>query len=92
MSSNKTSLLLVMTILMLRQIVKFSVISIQLPNKGKFAKLRRCCQSLEKHMCFPRGALLDHNDGGTVQRFLPGAVQQLKLLPRVNTSLFHALQ
>ena len=36
----------------------------------------------------PRGALLDHNDGGTMQRFLPGAVQQLKLLHRVNTSRF----
>ena len=56
--------------------------------KGKFAKLRLCCQSLEKTSVPPRGALLDHNDGGTIQRFLPGAVQQLILLPRVNTSHF----
>ena len=41
-----------------------------------------------KTSVFPRGALLDHNDGTTIQRFLPGAVQQLKLLPRGNTSHF----
>ena len=35
-----------------------------------------------------RGALLDHNDWGTIQRFLPKAAQQLKLLPRLNTSHF----
>ena len=27
---------------------------VQLPDKGKFAKLRTCCQSLEKHLYFPR--------------------------------------
>ena len=41
-----------------------------------------------KTSVFPRGALSDHNDGGTIQRFLPGAVQKLKLLPGVNTSHF----
>ena len=45
---------------------------------------------LEKTSVLPRGAFLDHNDGGTMQRFLPGAIQQLKLLPRVNT--FHFLR
>ena len=36
----------------------------------------------------PQRALLDHNDGGTIQRFLLGAVEQLKLLPGVNISHF----
>ena len=41
-----------------------------------------------KTSVLPWGALLDHNDGGTIQKSLPGAVQQLKLLPRMNTSHF----
>ena len=41
-----------------------------------------------KISALPQGALLDHNDRGTIQRLLPGAVQQLKLLPRRNTSHF----
>ena len=58
---------------------RFRAIRVQLPNKGKFAKLK---PSLEKFL--PHGGLLDHNDAGTIQRFL----QQLKLLPRGNTSHF----
>ena len=41
-----------------------------------------------KTSVLPQGALLDHNDKGTIQRFFLGAVQQLKLLPRGNTSHF----
>ena len=44
----------------------FRAIRVQLPNKDEFAKLK---PSLEKY-----GALLDHNDRGTIQRFLPGAI------------------
>ena len=60
----------------------FRTIKVQLSDKGKFAKLK---PSLEKYLhALPHGALLDHNDSGTIQRF----VQQLKLLPRGNTSHF----
>ena len=59
----------------------FRAIREQLPNEGKFAKLK---PSLEKISAPPHGALLDHNDASTIQRF----VQQLKLLPRGNTSHF----
>ena len=53
-----------------------------LQTQGKFAKLK---PSLEKYLHYlTSGALLDHNDTGTIQRF----VQQLKLLPRGNTSHF----
>ena len=38
-----------------------------------------------KNICTFQGTLLNHNDGSTILRLLPGAVQQLKLLPRVNT-------
>ena len=43
-----------------------------------------------KTSVLPGGALLNHNEGegGTILSFLSGAVQQLKLLPRVNTSHF----
>ena len=60
-------------------------IEVQLSNKGKFAKLK---PSLEKISALPHGALLDHNNADTIQRFL----QQLKLLPRENTSHFYALK
>ena len=36
----------------------FRVIRVQLPNKSKFAKLRPCCQSLEKHLHFSRDQFL----------------------------------
>ena len=52
-----------------------------------FTKLGPCCHSLEKYLYSP-GSTLNHNDGGTILKLLPGAVQQLKLLPRVNTSHF----
>ena len=58
-------------------------IRVQLPNKGKFAKLK---PSLEKYLHYLMD--LDHNNAGTIQRFL----QQLKLLPRGNTSHFYALK
>ena len=66
----------------------FKAIRVQLPNKGKFAKLRPCCQSLEKHLHFPREHFLIIMTGVQCEGFLPGAVQQLKLLPRGNTSHF----
>ena len=44
--------------------------------------------SFEETSVLHRGALLNHNDGGTILRFSPGAVKQLKLLPGVITSHF----
>ena len=64
--------------------IKSGNMYLQLPNEGKSAKLRPCCQNLEKHLYFLEKHFFDHNDGGTIQRFLPGAVQQLKLLPIVS--------
>ena len=63
----------------------FIAMRVQLPNKGRFAKLK---PSLEKISALPHGALLDHNDAGAIQRFL----QQLKLLPGGNTSHFLCLK
>ena len=37
---------------------------VQLHNKEKFAKLRSCCQSLEKHLYFPRKHFLIIMEGG----------------------------
>ena len=59
---------------------RFRAVRVQLPNKGKFAKLK---PSLEKYLHY----LMEHFliiKMGTIQRFL----RQLKLLPRGNTSHF----
>ena len=50
-----------------RTIKCFRTIREQLPNEGKFAKLK---PSLEKISAPPHGALLDHNDASTIQRFV----------------------
>ena len=54
-------------------------------NKGKFAKLRPCCQSLEKHPYFVGEHFLIIMVGVQYKGFY---LEQLKLLPRVDTTHF----
>ena len=56
-------------------------------NKANLQRQDLAAEAL-KTPILPKGALLDHKDGGTKQMFSPRAVQQLKLLPKVNTSHF----
>ena len=54
----------------------------------QICKVKTLLSKSLKASVLPWGALLDHNDRGTIQSFLPGVVQQLKLPPRVNTYHF----
>ena len=51
-------------------------------------RVKTLLPKLWKTSALPRRAVLDHNDGDRIQRLLPGAVQQLKLLPKRSTSHF----
>ena len=54
----------------------------------QICKVKTLFQNLGKHLYFPGEHFLIIMMGVQYKRFLPGAVQQLKLLPRVNTSHF----
>ena len=67
--------------------LQFRAIRVQLPNKGKFAKLRPCCQSLEKHVHFAGENFLIIMTGYNTKVFTWSSTA-IKVLHRWNTSHF----